>query len=366
MLAKSGCRGDRSRPAASALSSPCFSLTRLCLCADAHHFCKQLSISGKTDSSSRNKLYGLMVLSLPLAVFGSEVGTQLSSGQWDRKSILLRERCSGGSFFSKREAAPYAWNFSVWTQGLELLQPFCWNLRKNQHWGGQNEEAESPWVLDHPLRLLTPLNLLELPRLLCGAVLSRVQPFSGPMDCSPPGSSVRGVLQARTLQWAAFLLQGTFPIQGRRPRLLHLLAWAGRSSTPAPELDWDFLPCEINTAPLFNPVSFGASLLPSRYPVSLPQEKTSQFPRFCHHLFQAFQRMTKHLSVTGGRSPSTRTTIMLVPRRSVIPVWIEHRHPHGSVMHSFFFWLKDIIYFYMFSTSYYSFFLMHIWFTMLC
>ena len=24
-----------------------------------------------------------------------------------------------------------------------------------------------------------------------------------PMDCSPPGSSVRGVLQARTLEWVA-------------------------------------------------------------------------------------------------------------------------------------------------------------------
>ena len=24
-----------------------------------------------------------------------------------------------------------------------------------------------------------------------------------PMDCSPPGSSVRGILQARTLEWVA-------------------------------------------------------------------------------------------------------------------------------------------------------------------
>ena len=34
------------------------------------------------------------------------------------------------------------------------------------------------------------------------------------MDCSPPGSSVHGILQARILEWAAiscFLLQGIFP-----------------------------------------------------------------------------------------------------------------------------------------------------------
>ena len=30
------------------------------------------------------------------------------------------------------------------------------------------------------------------------------------MDCSPPGSSVHGIVQARTLMWVAILLQGIF------------------------------------------------------------------------------------------------------------------------------------------------------------
>ena len=34
-------------------------------------------------------------------------------------------------------------------------------------------------------------------------VLSRGQHFCDPKDCSPPGSSVRGILQARILEWAA-------------------------------------------------------------------------------------------------------------------------------------------------------------------
>ena len=43
-----------------------------------------------------------------------------------------------------------------------------------------------------------------------------------PEDCSPPGSSVHGILQARILEWFFhFLLQGIFPIQGSNPRLLH-------------------------------------------------------------------------------------------------------------------------------------------------
>ena len=38
--------------------------------------------------------------------------------------------------------------------------------------------------------------------LCCAWLLSRVRPCN-PMDCSPPGSSVLGIFQARTLEWVA-------------------------------------------------------------------------------------------------------------------------------------------------------------------
>ena len=41
------------------------------------------------------------------------------------------------------------------------------------------------------------------------------------MDCSPPGSSVHGILQARVLEGCHFLLQGIFLSQGLNLRLLH-------------------------------------------------------------------------------------------------------------------------------------------------
>ena len=44
-----------------------------------------------------------------------------------------------------------------------------------------------------------------------------------PMDCSPPGSSVHGIFEARILQWFAISYQGLFPIQGLKLHLLHLL-----------------------------------------------------------------------------------------------------------------------------------------------
>ena len=41
------------------------------------------------------------------------------------------------------------------------------------------------------------------------------------MDCSPPGSSVHEILQARTLEWVAIpFTRGIFPTQGWNPGLL--------------------------------------------------------------------------------------------------------------------------------------------------
>ena len=43
-----------------------------------------------------------------------------------------------------------------------------------------------------------------------------------PMDCSPAGSSVLGIPQARILEWVAiFSSRGIFPTQGSKPGLLH-------------------------------------------------------------------------------------------------------------------------------------------------
>ena len=42
-----------------------------------------------------------------------------------------------------------------------------------------------------------------------------------PMDCSPPGSSVHGIFQARILEGNNSLLQGIFLIPGWNQGLLH-------------------------------------------------------------------------------------------------------------------------------------------------
>jgi len=41
--------------------------------------------------------------------------------------------------------------------------------------------------------------------------------FATPMDCSPPGSSVCGIPQARILEWLPFLSPGEIPGPGIEP-----------------------------------------------------------------------------------------------------------------------------------------------------
>ena len=48
------------------------------------------------------------------------------------------------------------------------------------------------------------------------------QTLCDPLDCSPPGSSVHAILQARILEWVAILFSGDLPkpgIESRSPAL---------------------------------------------------------------------------------------------------------------------------------------------------
>ena len=45
-------------------------------------------------------------------------------------------------------------------------------------------------------------------------LLSHIQLFRDPMDCSPPGSSVHEISQARILEWVAFPSPGDLPDPG--------------------------------------------------------------------------------------------------------------------------------------------------------
>ena len=70
-----------------------------------------------------------------------------------------------------------------------------------------------------------------------------IMPFSiqlclthfNPMDCSPPGSSVHGILKARILEWVAIpFLQGIFPSQRLNLHLLSPALASGFFTTEPP------------------------------------------------------------------------------------------------------------------------------------
>ena len=46
-----------------------------------------------------------------------------------------------------------------------------------------------------------------------------------PMDCSPPGSSVKGILQARILEWVAMPSSRRSPQLRYRTEVSHITAW---------------------------------------------------------------------------------------------------------------------------------------------
>ena len=51
--------------------------------------------------------------------------------------------------------------------------------------------------------------------------------LSDPMDCSPPGSSVHGIFQARVLEWGAIAFSATEYYSARKRNLLEsvLMRW---------------------------------------------------------------------------------------------------------------------------------------------
>ena len=70
----------------------------------------------------------------------------------------------------------------------------------------------------------------------CVLVIQSCLTLCDPMDCSPPGSSVLGILQARILEWVPFPAPGNLPDPGIEPR--------------SPALQADSLPSEQSGKPI--------------------------------------------------------------------------------------------------------------------
>ena len=86
----------------------------------------------------------------------------------------------------------------------------------------------SQWCLVSFIAFLTPLAFIRgvwVPQITCVCVESSLT-LCDPVDCSPPGSSVHGILQARILEWVAISYsRGILPTWGSNLCLLCALHW---------------------------------------------------------------------------------------------------------------------------------------------
>ena len=65
---------------------------------------------------------------------------------------------------------------------------------------------------------------------MCVKSLQLCPTLCDPMECSPPGSAVHGILQARTREWAAMpSSRRIFLTRGSNLSLLSLLSWQAGS-----------------------------------------------------------------------------------------------------------------------------------------
>ena len=92
-----------------------------------------------------------------------------------------------------------------------------------------------------------------------------------PRDCSPPGSSVHGILQARILEWVAISFPGDLPDPGMEPR--------------SPALQVDSLPSEPLGKPLGHSPLIGNSWGPEFYKFRIFQVIKSMTPNQTHEHF---------------------------------------------------------------------------------
>ena len=101
------------------------------------------------------------------------------------------------------------------SRAVEVLPPLPQEVRHPWPEGpvALLEEAALKAVLDLRLRLY-PFFCISLMKVKA-LVAQSCPTLCNPVDCSPPGSSLHGILQARTLEWVAVpSSKGSFPTHG--------------------------------------------------------------------------------------------------------------------------------------------------------
>ena len=105
-----------------------------------------------------------------------------------------------GSFSVRSSLAPWSW-------GCESLYKVCCLGRRRGPSLGRNCQGHSPLLLPSTHLLLLENELLFFLNFVCACMRAKLLQLCltlcNLMNCSPPGASVHGILQARILEWVA-------------------------------------------------------------------------------------------------------------------------------------------------------------------
>ena len=150
--------------------------------------------------------------------------------------------------------------------------PQSWNTGHRSYlmfWERPNKWLRTPLG---PRRQAASLDCKPLPfkprtaerKALCFSVAQSHLTLCDPLDCSPPGSSVHGIFQARTREWVAISSsRGVFLTQGSN---LHLLHWQA-DSLPLSHQGSSRESPNVNENGILFPINLLAILLPQQSPI---------------------------------------------------------------------------------------------------
>ena len=109
---------------------------------------------------------------------------------------------------------------------------FCFSTGKNTCYRAitlikcRRSSLQNVWAI--PMEPKSGVHFPMIPSVMPAKSLQSSLSVCDPLDCSPPGSSVHGILQARILEWVAISFSwGIFPAQGSNPHPLgsHLVQY---------------------------------------------------------------------------------------------------------------------------------------------
>ena len=151
------------------------------------------------DHTVLRQIYPYILYSRPTTVSKAAVSESKLSTNWGSSSDLLQEVCKESHLL---ECWTGAFSESQ-KKGLQNGGPYRLysdEKRNTKHQEGSQATSQKQTIQQ---AIIYQASRVIPNTFMCAQLLSGVQLFATPPDCSLSGSSVRGIFQTRTLEWVA-------------------------------------------------------------------------------------------------------------------------------------------------------------------